>query len=69
MQIINSYALGHGDELNSVSGRYDQTRVHERELERELTRQREQISIKLQALLDLRMDGEITADEYARKRQ
>ena len=44
---------------------YDQDREHQREL----TRQREQISIKLQTLLDLRMDGEITADEYARKRQ
>ncbi|MGB7159546.1 MAG: zinc ribbon domain-containing protein [Tepidisphaeraceae bacterium] len=44
---------------------YDQAREHQREL----TRQREQISVKLQALLDLRMDGEITADEYARKRQ
>ncbi len=35
----------------------------------ELTRQREQISVKLQTLLDLRMDGEVSADEYARKRQ
>ncbi len=44
---------------------YDQTREHQREL----TRQRDQISVKLQTLLDLRMDGEISADEYARKRQ
>ena len=37
--------------------------------ENELLRQRDQVNAKLQKLLDLRMDGEITADEYASKRQ
>ena len=36
---------------------------------KELLRQRDQITAKLQTLLDLRMDGEITAEEYALKRQ
>ena len=40
-----------------------------REHQAELLRQREQVNAKLQKLLDLRMDGEITADEYATKRQ
>ena len=44
---------------------HDQNREHQKEL----TRQREQINAKLQTLLDLRMDGEITADDYALKRQ
>ncbi|MGH7213640.1 MAG: recombinase family protein [Tepidisphaeraceae bacterium] len=44
---------------------YDQNRQHQKELQR----QREQVSAKLQTLLDLRMDGEITADDYATKRQ
>lgn len=40
-----------------------------REHQSELLRQREQVNSKLQKLLDLRMDGEIAADEYAAKRQ
>ena len=35
----------------------------------ELSRQREQIDAKLRTLLDLRMDNEISADEYAIKRR
>jgi hypothetical protein len=44
---------------------HDQNRQHQKEL----LRQREQVNAKLQTLLDLRMDGEITADDYATKRQ
>ncbi len=44
---------------------HDQNREHQKEL----TRRREQINAKLQTLLDLRMDGEIAAEEYALKRQ
>jgi site-specific DNA recombinase len=44
---------------------HDQNRQHQKELKR----RREQVNAKLQTLLDLRMDGEVTADDYATKRQ
>lgn len=47
-----------------ANGCQEQNRQHQAELER----QRVQIEGKLKTLLDLRMEGEITAEEYASKR-
>ncbi len=46
-----------------VNAGQDQNSEHQRELQR----QREQVNAKLQTPLDLRMDCEITAQEYAAK--
>lgn len=40
-----------------------------RDTKKELARQRDQVDAKLRALLDLRMDNEISADDYATKRR
>ena len=56
--------MGGGRDPRKCTGVYEQTVKHRAELER----QRVQVESKLKTLLELRMDGEISAEEYAAKR-